>query len=289
MSNQFHLKSGCKINLNLKILDARPDGYHDIDSIFYPLEHPADHIDVIVTRNNSLSMKCCPPELENNQNIVFRAYEKFALATGFRPGMKVYLQKQVPVGAGLGGGSANAAVMLKLLNRLAKGRRLSRARLTDLASEIGGDVPFFLANVPAQVTGMGERLSPVKVDLTGLKMLLICPGIHIDTGWAYGQWDLLKKNISDDQTIGLTSRPSKDKGSPLEEQLVLSNNFESVIFRFYPELAKIKTMMLKNGASACVMSGSGSSLLALFRHQDQVFESCTELKTQSLPFYFYNF
>ncbi len=287
MGRQFSLKTGCKINLYLKIIKQRSDGYHIIDSVFYPLAKPADHIDIIETKGSGLTVKCCPPELENEQNILHKAYDLFATATDFRPGLRIFLHKNVPVGAGLGGGSSNAATVLAVLNKMAGAQKLEHYSLMSLSARVGADVPFFFSNKPARVKGIGDILSPCAVDLKGLMMILICPRIHVDTSWAYKQWDLNQES-SGPESKGLTSISTTDSNSSLDEQLILSNSFEKVVFRSFPEIRKIKTSMLENGAAACVMSGSGSSLTAFFRDQASACRSCDLLDRHSIPFYFYN-
>lgn len=287
MARQFSLNTGCKINLHLKIIKQRNDGLHIIDSVFYPLSRPADEMDIIESKSSGLSVKCCPVMLESKQNILHKAYDFFAGATDFRPGLKVFLRKKVPMGAGLGGGSSNAAGLLMILNQMAGSQKLDHESLISLAARVGADVPFFFSNKPARVKGIGDILLPCAVDLQGMKMILICPEIHVDTAWAYNQWDLREKN-SGLNSRSLTRRSPTDNDSPLEEQLVLSNSFEKVVFRSFPEIRKIKTSMLENGAAACVMSGSGSSLTAFFRNQASAFRSCALLDRHSIPFYYYN-
>lgn len=289
MARQFSLRTGCKINLYLNILSRRKDGYHLLDSVFYPLPRPADSLDIMEIGGSGLNLKCYPPELENPRNILHKVYNLFARATGFRPGLKIYLHKKVPAGAGLGGGSANAAALFQILNRMAGSRRLDQPSLVSLATEAGADVPFFFSGRPARVRGTGEKISPLSVDLKGLIMLLICPEIHVDTAWAYRQWDESAENLYSRLSHSLTRAPATDKDSPLEEQLVLSNSFEKVIFRSFPEIRNIKTSMLENGATACVMSGSGSSLSAFFRDEACACRSGIMLHRQCIPFYFYKF
>ncbi|WP_028574996.1 4-(cytidine 5'-diphospho)-2-C-methyl-D-erythritol kinase [Desulfonatronovibrio hydrogenovorans] len=288
MARQFSLRSGCKINIYLKILKKRNDGYHDIDSIFLPLANPWDQVEIIENSQPGLRLKCCPPELENRQNILHKAYAAFAQATGFRPGLTVFLHKKIPTGAGLGGGSSNAAMILLALNKMAGARGLDLKDILRLAAGVGADVPFFIKNHPARVQGIGEVLTPVKTDLNGLKMILICPGLHVDTAWAYSQWDIHQKNPVSAGSDSLTSLPTTDKASRLEEQPVFSNSFEEIVFKAFPEIRKIKLAMLESGAGACVMSGSGSSLTAWFRDQDRAFNACCLLDSRSIPFYYYN-
>jgi 4-diphosphocytidyl-2-C-methyl-D-erythritol kinase len=287
MARQFSLNTGCKINLYLKIIKQRSDGLHIIDSVFYPLSRPADQMDIIESESSGLSVKCCPANLESKQNILHKAYDLFAGATDFKPGLKVFLHKKVPMGAGLGGGSSNAASLLLILNQMAGAEKLDPESLISLAARVGADVPFFFSNKPARVKGIGDILLPCAVDLMGMKMILICPEIHVDTAWAYNQWDLREKTPGL-KPHNLTISPTTDNNSPLEEQLVLSNSFEKVVFRSFPEIRKIKTSMLENGAAACVMSGSGSSLTAFFRDQASACRSCALLDRHSIPFYYYN-
>ncbi len=289
MARKYSLRTGCKINLYLSILGKKKDGYHLLDSIFYPLSRPADSLDIMETAGSGLDLKCSPSQLENHRNILHKAYNLFARATDFRPGLKIYLHKKVPVGAGLGGGSANAAALLKILNRMAGPRRLDHQSLVCLAARAGADVPFFFLDRPARVRGIGEIISPLSVDLKGLMMILICPEIHVDTARAYQQWDERRENLNTRPSRSLTSVPATDNDSPLGEQLVLSNSFEKVIFRSFPEIARIKTAMLEHGAAACVMSGSGSSLSAFFRDEGCACRSGILLHRQSIPFYFYKF
>ena len=286
MSKTYSIRSGCKINLYLKILNKRRDGYHNLDSLFYPLPWPRDNIDISLGPGSGISLRACPKNLENSSNILLRTYELFAAATGFRPGLKLYLNKNIPVGAGLGGGSSNAASFLLFLNNLNRSTALNREKLLELASRLGADVPFFLYNRPARVTGKGERVSPVSIDLQGLHVLIICPGIHIDTAWAYQTHDRYVQDSCPPRDSVLTTRPFIDN-KPLFERITFSNCFEKTIFAEYPGLASIKTQMLQAGASGCVLSGSGSSLCAFFRERNNLPRACNILDHQNVSFYYY--
>ncbi len=285
MSKTYSIKSGCKINLYLKILDKRRDGYHNLDSLFYPLPRPGDYIDITLGSGSGISLRSCPKSLESSSNILFRAYELFAAATGFRPGLKVYLSKNIPVGAGLGGGSSNAAYFLLFLNNLNRSTALKRIKLMELASKIGADVPFFIYNRPARVTGKGEIVSPVHIDLKGLHVLIICPGVSIDTARAYQAHDLYVKDCCPPDDSVLTTGPLIDNKSILE-RITFSNCFEKTVFAEYPRLGSIKTQMLQAGASGCVLSGSGSSLCAFFRERKYLSQACHTLDRQQVSFYY---
>ncbi len=285
MSKTYSIKSGCKINLYLKILNRRRDGYHNLDSLFYPLPWPKDYIDISLGSVPGISLRACPKSMENSSNILLRAYELFAAATGFRPGLKAYLNKNIPVGAGLGGGSSNAASFLLFLNNLNRSTALKREKLMELASKLGADVPFFIYNRPARVTGKGEIVSPVHIDLQGMHVLIICPGISIGTAWAYQAHDhYVKDSCPPDDSI-LTTGTLRDNKSPIE-RITLSNSFEKTVFAEYPRLGSIKTQMLQAGASGCVLSGSGSSLCAFFRERDHLSRACNTLDLQNVSFYY---
>jgi len=285
MSKTYSIKSGCKINLYLKILEKRRDGYHNLDSIFYPLSRPGDYIDITLVPGSGISLRACPKSLEKSSNILLSTYKMFTAATGFRPGLKVYLSKNIPVGAGLGGGSSNAASFLLFLNSLNKATALSREKLFELASELGADVPFFIYNRPARVTGKGEIVAPVYIGLHGLHLLVICPEVSIDTARAYQAHDQKTKDSCPPGDSVLTTGPITDSKSPFE-RITLSNSFEKTVFAEYPGLGSIKTQMLQAGASGCVLSGSGSSLCAFFRERKYLSQACHTLDRQNVSFYY---
>ncbi|WP_291321691.1 4-(cytidine 5'-diphospho)-2-C-methyl-D-erythritol kinase [Desulfonatronospira sp.] len=285
MSKTFSLASGCKINLYLRILDIRPDGYHNLESIFYPLSWPRDQMNIAIDSSPGLTLRSCPKSLETSSNILFRAYNLFTSASGFKPGLKIYLNKKVPVGSGLGGGSANAAAFLLFLNSLNKSRALQIKHLMDLAAKTGADVPFFVSNIPARVSGKGEIIQPINLNLQGLHVLVVCPGLIIDTAWAYMTHDRYAKSSSALTKPVLTTGPTSYKETGFE-RLILSNCFEQTIFVEYPQLAQLKLQMLQAGANGCVMSGSGSSLCALFRNKGNLLQACNTLDRQNISFYY---
>jgi 4-diphosphocytidyl-2-C-methyl-D-erythritol kinase len=267
------LHAGCKVNLYLDIVGLREDGYHEIESLFYPLPAPGDTLEVRLVDGHGLRLSCSVPGLEASQNILSRAYLKFAEATGFAPGVAVHLSKNIPMGAGLGGGSSDAAALLCWLNTQAADWALPPADLADLALTLGADVPFFLQAGPAWVTGIGQRLEPVPCDLSGFTTLVVCPGVHVDTKWAYGRWDEMRAR-------GLV-RPRKELTPDMSPIMSLCftkpprlwNGFEEVVFHEFPMLYEVKKQILNHFPDACVMSGSGSSFVALFSSLQSA-ESC---------------
>lgn len=263
------LQAGCKVNLFLHILGRRSDGLHELQSLFYPLPSPKDRIFISEAAPGAgLDLSCSDPGLQSGQNILARTYELYADQTGLRPDLKVYLEKNIPQGAGLGGGSSDAASFLLYLDKFSKiGGKQSAADLRALASQLGADVSFFLQNSPAWVEGFGQRVTPVDVDLKGLRLLVVCPGIHISTKEAYSLWDNQQAKIHP-QPVQAWALTSNKRGYnnllPVKGRL-LWNSFEQILFDRYPDLQYIKTNLLAHGAAAAVLSGSGSALLGLFR------------------------
>ncbi len=257
------LIAGCKVNLYLDIVGVREDGYHEIESLFYPLPAPCDVL-TVAEGGEGLRLTCSDASLGSAENILGRAYEKFAAVTGFAPGLALHLRKGIPMGAGLGGGSSDAAVFLKWLNAQAGARALNEAELSSLGLSLGADVPFFLQGGPAWVTGIGERLEPVSVDLGDSIVLVVCPGVHVDTAWAYRRYgEMLAEGLVCPRK-GLTLNFSPIKNLCFTKPPELWNAFEYVVFHEFPMLYGIKELILECCADACVMSGSGSSFVALF-------------------------
>lgn len=259
------LRANCKVNLSLRVTGRRDDGYHDLDSVFWPLPEPADTLRVTHISGSGLSFSCSDPALETSGNIVVKAYTAFAGATSFAPGLSVYLEKNIPSGAGLGGGSSDAAALLAYLNGLAAregASSLDPAALVKLGAKLGADVPFFFRNEPSHVTGIGDILTPLPAgtvaQCTGLHLVLVCPEIHVSTAWAFGTWD--EKHHAN----GLTNGGAGDT-SPLVCGVPIQNDLCEVVFDRFPELGKTLARMNSLGAVTASMSGSGSSLFGLFR------------------------
>ncbi len=276
------LKAGCKVNLTLRILERRRDGYHDIESLFYPLQEPHDLLTVTAGKpGQGLELSCTDPSLEGVGNILIKTWHLFAEKTGSRPDVRVHLKKRIPTGAGLGGGSSDAAVFLRYLaHSFSPG--LSESALNSLGRALGADVPFFLSPAPSLVTGVGERLQPVPVDLEGLELLLVCPRIHVCTAWAYAEWDRLALSHGGNRLTILDDRNTNPR---LRTGLRLVNDFEPVVFPHFPELRRLKELLFQCGAAASVLSGSGASLTALFRSGDQAEAAQVLLKERSIPSY----
>ncbi len=267
------LVAGCKVNLTLAITGLRPDGYHELDTLFLPLPEPHDVLTVQPGAPGSgLALTCSTPGLAGPSNTVAKAYAAFARAAGAAPDLAVRLDKGIPSGAGLGGGSADAAALLLYLNSLAGERALAPGALAAVAAGVGADVPFFLYNRPARGQGVGERLTPADPGLDGLFLLLLCPREAVNTGWAYRAWDGLppaRKTPPPAVKDFLTWASAGDKRSPCFFRACLWNSFENAVFPAHPGLRGIKEDLFRRGACGACLSGSGASILGLFRERDQ--------------------
>jgi 4-diphosphocytidyl-2-C-methyl-D-erythritol kinase len=275
------LAAGCKINLFLQIIGLREDGYHELSTLFYPLPEPCDKLRITEgERGAGLSVFCDHPALGGGSNILHKAYSLYAGATGFSPDLKIILEKGIPIGAGLGGGSSDAAVLLGFMNDNAGSSALREDELVALAAKTGADVAFFLKNVPSLAKGIGDVLRPVDVDLDPFELLLVCPNVHVCTAEAYKSWDRLQKD-----QVSLTKTETGDKKPFCFSDVVLFNSFESAVFPLYPVLRELKMAMLGIGAACCLMSGSGSSLYALFRSGGERREACLWLESRAIPYF----
>lgn len=264
MSTVWKLHAGCKVNLYLDIVGVREDGYHEIESLFYPLPAPCDILDVQLNSGQGLRLTCTAVALDAEENILSRAYSGFAKATGYAPGVSVHLHKNIPMGAGLGGGSSDAAAFLSWLNARAGEQAMPKSELASLALTLGADVPFFLDNKPAWVTGIGEKIVPVSCDLSGYTVLVVCPDVHVNTRWAYKRWDEMFESARVLPRKELTPENSPIMSLCFTKPPELWNGFEEVVFHEFPTLYEVKKQILNHFPDACVMSGSGSSFVALF-------------------------
>ena len=230
----IRLKAGCKINYGLAITGRRPDGYHLLDSVFIPLPEPCDELLVWRIPEPAIRVACAAEGVDEEDNTLVRAWRKFREATGLAIGLAVELKKGVPWGAGLGGGSSDAACLLRLLQTLAEGR-VDEAALLAIAARVGADVPFFLQDAPMRVTGIGDVLEPVALDLPGRDLVLVTPKIAVSTPWAYQTWDRLcgvRPGARDARAGGsekpLTKSGAEDKHSSLSGSRGLMSVQESL-------------------------------------------------------------
>ena len=247
----------CKINLGLHILGKREDGFHNLETIFYPVPFK-DALEVIPAANDKAEVEFTTTGLavdgNTADNLCVKAYHLLKKDFPKVPSVKIHLHKTIPLGAGLGGGSADAAFMLNLLNNKFQ-LNLSTAQLSKYALHLGSDCPFFIVNKPCYATGRGEQLEEIAVDLSSYTMVLVNPGIHINTGWAF-------QNIS-------PALPQKSIRSIIQQPIdswrdELSNDFEKPVFAAHPQIQEIKETLYQQGALYAAMSGSGSTVFGIF-------------------------
>ncbi len=257
-----------KINLFLLVKGRRPDGYHELETFMQKLDL-ADEITVKVAEGQGISLTCPDSDLPVDEgNLVWRAARAFLEEASLECRVRLILKKTIPVAAGLGGGSSDAAaVLLALNNLLATG--MSEERLAGLALKLGADVPFFVKDSPAAMArGVGERLDPVP-SLTKCTILLVNPGVAVSTSWVFDNFALTSKGNP------YILAPEKDYQSTiyngtLIESLeeagpdVLFNDLESVTVARYPEIGAIKQRMIEDGAAASLMTGSGPTVFGIF-------------------------
>lgn len=246
-----------KINLGLQILSKRDDGYHNLQTIFYPLAIH-DALEIIAAKKSTKQIRFASSGLSvgqhTNDNLCFKAYQLIKIDFPALPAIEMHLHKVIPMGAGLGGGSADAAFTLKLLNELFH-LQCDNSRLKEYALRLGSDCPFFLYNKPCIATGRGEIFEPLALDLSAYKILLVNPGIHVSTALAFSHIH----PCSDVAPLAVQI------AAPMEKwRNILRNDFEATVFDIYPEISLLKNTLYDHGAIYASMSGSGSSVFGIF-------------------------
>ena len=261
----------CKINIGLRVVRKREDGYHDLETIFYPVYGLRDELEVnrvsgIGNRESGVGCSFiqeglavdCPAE----DNLIIKCYQRMRAKYPQIGDVRIRFKKNIPFGAGLGGGSSDAAHMAIALNEIfALG--LTREQLAEAVRPLGADCPFFIYNTPCYAEGIGDKLTPISMDLSGLRLIMIKPACGVSTKEAYSGIipkgnskvlnDLKVLNVLNDFTV----------------LSALTNDFEKTVFPLYPEIAEIKQRLLDAGAVYAAMSGSGSTVFGLFQHDSE--------------------
>ena len=256
----MRLKANCKINLGLNVLRKREDGYHDLETVMLPVKGLYDVLDVEAIDSGveftgvGIEVDC--PE---DKNLCVRAVRLMQSRYAIE-GVAVRLDKRVPFGAGLGGGSSDATAVIMAINEI-YGLGLDKSILASLAAELGSDTPFFVYNRPMLCEGRGEIMSEVDVDLRGLWLVVVKPPFGVSTGEAYSG---VKPRIPDCRLMSLIDKPIEQwQGSVV-------NDFEPHILLAHPTIALLKDELLRSGALYASMSGSGSALFALYDHEPEL-------------------
>jgi 4-diphosphocytidyl-2-C-methyl-D-erythritol kinase len=243
----------CKINLGLNITGKRADGYHNIETVFYPIQIN-DVLEIIPADEFKFSISGLAVEGNMNDNLCVKAYSLLKQDFPQLPPGNIFLHKAIPTGGGLGGGSADGGFTLMLLNEKFQ-LNLSTTQLINYASQLGSDCAFFIINKACFASGRGEVLEQAEIDLSAYSFLLVHPNIHINTTWAFSQLNISDKNFSIKAIISQPISSWKEK---------LKNDFEEPVFNKYPELKMIKEKLYKSGALYASMSGSGSTIFGIF-------------------------
>ena len=248
------LYPNCKINIGLRVVRKREDGYHDLETIFYPVYGLHDELEVEIADEfaflqDGIEVDCLPTD-----NLIYKVYQRMQEHFPQIGNVRIRFKKNIPFGAGLGGGSSDAAHMAIALNELFQ-LRLTQKQLAEEVRPLGADCPFFIYNTPCYAEGIGDKLTPISLDLSGMRLVMIKPDCGVSTKEAYA---------------GIKPKGSSElfkvvqNGSELFKEA--TNDFEDTVFVAHPEIAQIKQRLLDAGAVYAAMSGSGSTVFGLFEH-----------------------
>lgn len=247
-----------KINIGLNIVSKRPDGYHNLETIFFPVKL-ADVLEFNEAPTTRMTISGLQIDADSNDNLVMKAYhllkDKYSL-----PPLHFHLHKIIPFGAGLGGGSSDAAFTLKMLNDHFK-LGISENELVKFASQIGADCPFFIKNQPAFAEGIGDQLKPIEINLEQYRIILLKPNFSISTPEAYRNVIPRKPSYNLSEIADLPVEKWKDS---------VVNDFEDALFPSYPILQELKDLLYSAGAVYASMSGSGSALYGIFKESPEL-------------------
>lgn len=261
--DELSIKSYAKINIGLNIISKRPDGFHNLQTIFFPISL-FDTIQIKKAENFYFSSNDDSIS-EDKNNLIIRAHKMSEVVSGKKINCHIYLEKNIPIGAGLGGGSSNAASVLKGINELFE-LNLTHSKMKEIALELGSDVPLFLEKLPAYAESRGELIHPVKIVFTGY-LLIVNPGIHISTKSAFG------KIVPKIPEVSL-----KDliiNGEIKFDDLIkhASNDFEPIVFREFPQIEEIKIRMINFDSKLSLMTGTGSTVFGFFDDEEAAYQA----------------
>jgi 4-diphosphocytidyl-2-C-methyl-D-erythritol kinase len=267
------VRANCKLNLHLKVTGKLPDGYHSLQTIFQEIPF-YDEIMIETSGDGKIMFSAKGIDIpDGGSNICVKAAETLKEKYGVNQGCRIELVKNVPIGAGLGGGSSDAASVLKALNTLWD-LKLGNSELEKIGLGLGADVPFFIRGGCAWAEGKGELLKPLPPLLAGGSILLVYPHIHISTPWAYRNLNL---NLTKTADNVIFAEVSKLRLSPIGFRAEFTNDFEGVVFKEYPEIGQIKYLLLNEGADFAAMSGSGSTVFGFYSSEEKLSNSVSAL------------
>ena len=254
------LYPNCKINIGLRVVRKREDGYHDLETIFYPVYGLHDELEVekaeeFAFHQDGLVVDCSPTD-----NLIYKVYQRMQAHFPQIGNVKITFKKNIPFGAGLGGGSSDAAHMAIALNEIFQ-LGLTKEQLAEEVRPLGADCPFFIYNTPCYAEGIGDELTSISLDLSGLRLVMIKPACGVSTKEAYGGiipkgTSKVLNNLKDLKVLNVLN--------DLTILSALTNDFEETVCKVHPEIAEIKQRLLDAGAVYAAMSGSGSTVFGLF-------------------------
>lgn len=249
----------CKVNIGLCVVRKREDGYHDLETIFYPVMGLHDELEVVPSSKFEFIQEGLAVDCKPEDNLIVRCFLNMKAKYPQVGDVRIRFKKNIPFGAGLGGGSSDAAHMAIALNEIfALG--LTREQLADEVRSLGADCPFFVYNTPCYAEGIGDKLSPISLDLSGLRLVMIKPNCGVSTREAYGGI------IRHPEAEGKIKQALAEGKSLVDMRSLLVNDFEQTVFPLHSEIAEIKQRLLDAGAVYAAMSGSGSTVFGLFEN-----------------------
>jgi len=274
--NKIEIDSYSKINLTLNILARRQDGYHDIETIMQSI-NLADKIS-IKEEKEGIKIKCSHPLVPvDSQSLTYRTAEKILNRYRITKGVKIEIDKKIPLASGMAGGSANSASILVGINKLFT-LNLSNKDLREIGEELGMDVPFCIQNGTALAYHKGEKVTPLPLINPPLWIITINPGFEIPTKWAYNNLDLdqIKKEKNNTKAMLRALKVRKLQGIATN----LFNSFEGLVIEKYPEIGEIKDRLIEEGALGALMSGSGPTVFGIAQNRGQALKICKKLKSE---------
>jgi len=274
--NEIEIDSYSKINLTLNILAKRQDGYHDIETIMQSI-NLADRI-FIKEEKEGIKIKCSHPLVPvDSQSLTYRSAEKILRRYRITRGVKIEIDKKIPLASGMAGGSANSASILVGINKLFA-LNLSNKDLREIGEELGMDVPFCIQNGTALAYHKGEKVTPLSPINPLLWIIIINPGFEIPTKWAYNNLNLEWLKKEKNNTKGMLNALKEGELPGIAKNLF--NSFEGLIIKKYPEIGKIKDRLIEEGALGALMSGSGPTVFGIAQNKEQALKIYEKLKSE---------
>lgn len=274
--NEIKIDSYSKINLTLNILARREDRYHEIETIMQSI-NLTDKV-IITEEKEGIKIKCNHPQVPvNNQSLAYRSAEKILKKFGIERGVKIEIDKKIPLASGMAGGSANSATILVGINKLFN-LNLSNKNLREMGEELGMDVPFCIQNGTALAYRRGEKITPLSPINPPLWVVVINPGFKISTQWAYNNIDLEKIKRRKDNTEAMLA--ALREGKPWEIAKNLFNSFEGLIIKKYPETGRVKDRLINEGALGALISGSGPAVFGIAQNEEEALKIYEKLEPE---------